>query len=79
MNTHIMLSKLKASDIPSPLAANAHEVKVVRDRDLEGFMVAKGIASGNRTYYSVRNATVWQGYQIADSIAAVRTLIGAAP
>lgn len=74
----IMLAKLRASDIPSPFAPNAAEVKVVRERDLEGFMVAKGHDAKGGFYYTVRNATAWNGYKLANSINDVRAIIRSA-
>lgn len=83
----LQLKNLKASDIPHPESQHADEVKVVRERDQEGFMVAKGSAPYNnrfgqrrhRIYYTIRNDTAWQGYKTADSIADVRAIIGGAP
>lgn len=87
MSAHVMLRSLRASDVPHPEAPGACEVKVVRERDLEGFCIAKGVTRvANRynqlrlrTYYTIRNPTAWTGYRTADSIAAVRAMIEAAP
>lgn len=75
-NQHISLARLRASDIPSPFAPDAREVRVTRERDAEGFMVAKGHDSKGGFYYTVRNATAWRGYKIENNIAGVRRLIG---
>lgn len=73
--SHIMLSKLRAADILPPEAPGPESVKVVRDRDLEGFEVSSGRDGGRRVHYTVRNANIWPGYRFAVSIRELRALI----
>lgn len=72
---HIMVSNLRASDIPSPFEPKAAEIKIVREQDLEGFMVAKAHDSKGGFYYTIRNANFWDGYKITRSIIHVREII----
>ena len=71
--THVMLAKLRASDVPP-----TGYLKVVRERDLEGFDV-KRLPSRGPHRYLVENATTWADGWPAHDLRQVRAAISAAP
>lgn len=68
----IPLSKLKASDIPSPFAASPGMVTVTHNRRV--FCVGKGATSSHGFYYTA-TSELWPGYRVVDSVAKLKALI----
>ena len=77
MKNEISITRLRASDIPSPYASGAAEVTVTSNGHYFG--IGKGHDSKCGYYYTVRCAPAvdapWSGYRIEHSIADVRRLI----